>query len=223
MTLRTLFLACTVSVGLLSCSSVSGESEVPEYTVERAEDAFEIRGYGPVIYAEVTTTGTREEASGKAFRQLAAYIFDDERPEGGIAMTAPVVQQPSREKIAMTAPVIQQPAREKIAMTAPVVQAEDAPGEWTMAFSMPPKWTMATLPKPQNPNIRLFEEPSRKVAAVEFSGRANDTMLAKNEDALRKWMSANGIVASGPAEYAFYDAPWVIGPLRRNEVIIPVQ
>ena len=208
MTLRPLILACTIGFGLLSCSSVSGESDVAEYTVERAEDAFEIRGYGPVIYAEVTTIGTREEASGKAFRQLAAYIFDDERPEGGIAMTAPVVQQP---------------AREKIAMTAPVVQAEDAPGEWTMAFSMPPEWTMDTLPKPQNPNIRLFEEPARKVAAVEFSGRANDTMLAKNEAALRDWMAANGIAAAGPAEYAFYDAPWVIGPLRRNEVIIPVQ
>ena len=208
MTPRSLFLACAVSVGLLSCSSVSGESDVAEYSVERAEDSFEIRGYGPTLYAEVTTTGTREEASGKAFRQLAAYIFDDERPEGGIAMTAPVVQQP---------------AREKIAMTAPVVQAEDAPGEWTMAFSMPPKWTMATLPKPQNPNIRLYEEPPRKVAAVQFSGRANDTMLATNEDKLRAWMGANGIVASGPAEYAFYDAPWVVGPLRRNEVIIPVQ
>jgi len=208
MTVRSVFLACAVSFGLLSCSSVSGETEVPEYTIERADDAFEIREYGPVLYAEVTTTGTREEASGKAFRQLAAYIFDDERPEGGIAMTAPVVQQP---------------AREKIAMTAPVLQAEDSPGEWTMAFSMPPKWTMATLPKPENPNIRLFEEPARKVAAVQFSGRANDAMLAGNEDALRAWMATNGVTAAGPAEYAFYDAPWVIGPLRRNEVIIPVQ
>ncbi len=223
MSLRTLFLACAVSAGLLSCSSVSGESEVPEYNVTRAAGAFEIREYGPILYAEVTTTGTREEASGKAFRQLAAYIFDDERPEGGIAMTAPVVQQPSREKIAMTSPVIQQPARGQIAMTAPVVQAEGSPGEWTMAFSMPPKWTMATLPKPQNPNIRLYEEPPRTVAAVEFSGRANDTMLADNEDKLRAWMASNGVVASGPAEYAFYDAPWVIGPLRRNEVIIPIR
>ena len=223
MSLRAPILAAFTGLALVSCTSVSGETDMPDYAVLQAAEPFEVRQYGPQLYAEVTTTGTREEASGKAFRQLAAYIFDDERPEGGIAMTAPVVQQPAREKIAMTAPVIQQPAREKIAMTAPVVQAEDAPGEWTMAFSMPEKWTLATLPKPQNPNITLREEPGKKVAAVQFSGRANDADLAENEASLRAWMAANGIAATGPAEYAFYDAPWVIGPLRRNEVMIPVQ
>ena len=208
MSLRALCFAAFTSATLMSCSNVSGETDLPDYSVLRADDAFEVRSYGPQVYAEVTTTGTRDEASSKAFRQLAAYIFDDERPEGGIAMTAPVVQQP---------------AREKIAMTAPVVQAEDTPGEWTMAFSMPKKWTLATLPKPQNPNITLREEPAKKVAAVEFSGVANTELLDTNEADLRTWMVENDIVAIGPAEYAFYDAPWVIGPLRRNEVIIPVE
>lgn len=208
MSLRALCLAAFASITLASCASVSGETDMPDYSVVRADEAFEVRSYAPQVYAEVTTTGTREEASNKAFRQLAAYIFDDERPEGGIAMTAPVVQQP---------------AREKIAMTAPVVQAEDTPGEWTMAFSMPEKWTLATLPKPQNPNITLREEPAKKVAAVQFSGVANSTLLDTNEAKLRGWMAENDVMAIGPAEYAFYDAPWVIGPLRRNEVIIPVE
>lgn len=207
MTLRAVVIACATSVALLSCSSVSGDTEMPGYAVERADESFEIRRYEPVLYAEVTTSGTRQEASSKAFRQLAAYIFNEERPEGGIAMTAPVITQP----------------REKIAMTAPVLQAEGGGGEWTMAFSMPPEWTLATLPKPQNPDIRLFEEPSRTVAAVRFSGRANDSMLQRNEERLVAWMTANGIVAVGPAEYAFYDAPWVVGPLRRNEVLIPIK
>lgn len=208
MSLRTLCLAAVTGFTLISCASVSGETAMPDYTVLRAEEPFEVRNYSTQVYAEVTTTGTRSEASNKAFRQLAAYIFNDERPEGGIAMTAPVVQQP---------------AREKIAMTAPVVQAEEAPGEWTMAFSMPEKWTMATLPKPQNPNIILREEPAKKVATVQFSGRAGDAMLAENEAKLREWIGATGLTATGPAEYAFYDAPWVLGPLRRNEVMIPVE
>lgn len=181
---------------------------MPGYAVERADQSFEIRRYEPVLYAEVTTTGSRDEASGKAFRQLAAYIFNEERPEGGIAMTAPVIQQP---------------AREKIAMTAPVLQAEGSKDEWTMAFSMPPEWTLTTLPKPLNPNIRLYEEPARTVAAIRFSGRANDSMLEDNEARLAEWITANGIAAVGPAEYAFYDAPWVVGPLRRNEVLIPIE
>ncbi len=208
MTFRSLAIAALASIGLISCSSVSGSEEMPNYTVLQADDAFEVRSYAPQLYAEVTATGTRDEASGKAFRQLAAYIFDDERPEGGIAMTAPVVQQPSREKIAMTAPVVQE---------------QGAENEWTMAFSMPEKWTLATLPKPENPNITLREEPAAKLATVEFSGRAGDAMLAEKEGELRAWMRERGLVATGPATYAFYDAPWVIGPLRRNEVQIPVQ
>jgi len=208
MTLRTALLSALMSFPLLSCAAVSGETEIPEYAVERADNAFEIRRYAPQVYAEVTTSGTRSEASGKAFRQLAAYIFDEERPEGGIAMTAPVVQQPKRETIAMTAPV---------------VQSEGSADEWTMAFTMPSKWTLATLPKPENPNIILREEPAKTVAVVRFSGRANASLLDEQEASLRAWMAANGIAPVGSAEYAFYDPPWTVGPLRRNEVVIPVE
>lgn len=208
MTLRTLLATAFLSVALLSCAAVSGETEIPDYAVERADNGFEIRRYAPQVYAEVTTTGVREEASNKAFRQLAAYIFDKERPEGEIAMTAPVVQQPKRETIAMTAPV---------------VQSEGAANEWTMAFSMPSKWTLDTLPQPENPNITLREEPAKTVAVVQFSGRANSALLDQKEAALREWMTANGIAAIGPAEYAFYDPPWTPGLMRRNEVVIPIQ
>jgi hypothetical protein len=39
---------------------------------------------------------------------------------------------------------------------------------------------------------------------------------------LRAWLAGQGIVPEGEAEFAFYDAPMVPGPLRRNEVLIPV-
>jgi hypothetical protein len=39
---------------------------------------------------------------------------------------------------------------------------------------------------------------------------------------LRAWLLGQGIVPEGEAEFAFYDAPMVPGPLRRNEVLIPV-
>jgi len=208
MTLRTLFLTAVTGLALLSCSALSGETEIPNYTVQQADDPFEIRQYEPQLYAEVTTTGTRQSAASAAFRQLAAYIFDKERPEGGIAMTAPVVQQPKRETIAMTTPV---------------VQSEDGEGEWTMAFSMPSKWTLATLPKPENPNITLREEPAKMAAVVRFSGRANQGLLDDKEAALRTWMANKGIAPTGPAEYAFYDPPWTAPFLRRNEVVIPAQ
>ena len=208
MALRKFCLSAAISVALLACSTASGETERPDYTVEQTENAFEIRRYAPQIYAEVTTSGTRQVAASAAFRQLAAYIFNEERPEGGIAMTAPVVQQPKRETIAVTTPV---------------TQSEGVAGEWTVAFMMPSKWTLATLPRPKNPQIVLREEPAKTVAVVQFSGRANPALLEEKEAGLREWMTANGIAPIGPVQYAFYDPPWTPGPMRRNEVVFLVQ
>ncbi|KPQ31561.1 MAG: SOUL heme-binding protein, partial [Porphyrobacter sp. HL-46] len=46
--------------------------------------------------------------------------------------------------------------------------------------------------------------------------------LAAREAQLRAWLAEQGIAPTGKAEFAFYDAPMVPGPLRRNEVLIPV-
>jgi hypothetical protein len=42
------------------------------------------------------------------------------------------------------------------------------------------------------------------------------------EARLRDWIATQRLMPSGEAEFAFYDAPMIPGPLRRNEVLIPV-
>ncbi|MEL7480508.1 MAG: heme-binding protein, partial [Pseudomonadota bacterium] len=130
----------------------------------------------------------------------------------------------AKNKIEMTAPVTQAAASQKIDMTAPVTQAPGATGnQWTIAFVMPDEWTMETLPTPNDPSVVLREVPGRLVATVRFNGRARpDAQAAKTED-LEAWIAANGYEATGPAEVAFYNAPYVPGPLRRNEIMIPVR
>ena len=82
---------------------------------------------------------------------------------------------------------------------------------------------METLPAPNNPDVRLREVPSELVAAISFSGNGQEqTQKAKQKD-LESWIAANGYVATGSPRYAGYDAPWVPGPFRRNEVMIPVK
>jgi hypothetical protein len=39
---------------------------------------------------------------------------------------------------------------------------------------------------------------------------------------LETWIAQQGLKRAGEPEYAFYDAPMVPGPLRRNEVLIPI-
>jgi len=191
------------------------DTEEPAYDVLFEQGKFELRQYAPMIVAQVSHTGDRRRASTASFRRLAAYIFGQDRGDNGAG---------DDEKIAMTSPVYQSRVQqdEKIAMTAPVMQDRTGPGEWRMRFVMPSQYTMASLPTPPS-DVAIEELPGRRVAAVRFSGVAREADLAIMEARLSEWIERQGYIKTGDVEYAFYDAPMVPGPLRRNEVLIPVE
>lgn len=205
-----------LGIGIVSLAGVAAYAqyrdalEEPAYEIVESDGAMELRQYSPMIVAEVSHTGERRRALGAGFRRLAAYIFGQDRPGNG-----------SDEEIAMTAPVLQD-APEKIAMTSPVLQDPDENGKWRTRFVMPGKYTLESLPAAPA-DIALTEVPSRKMAAIKFSGWGRSGDLAQYESELRQWIMAKEWKAAGPAEYAFYDPPMVPGPLRRNEVMIPIE
>lgn len=182
-----------VAVGAAAVYAQKRNTEEPDFALLKSEGDIELRDYPPLVVAEVTSSGDRRSASGPSFRRLAAYIFAQDRPAGG----------------------------ESIAMTSPVIQQETEAGRWQMRFVMPAKYTLETLP-PAPADITLTQVPARRMAAVQFSGNGSSSDLAAHEARLRAWLAGQGIAPLGEAEYAFYDAPMVPGPLRRNEVLIPV-
>lgn len=182
------------AVGAAAVYAQYRQTEQPDFALVSADEDFELRDYPSLVVAEVSHAGSRERASGASFRRLAAYIFAQDRPAGG----------------------------EKIAMTSPVLQDETQPGEWRMRFVMPSKYTLDTLP-PAPEDITLTQMPARRMAAIRFSGNGSPSDLSARETELRAWLAGQGIAPTGEAEYAFYDAPMVPGPLRRNEVRVPVQ
>ena len=197
--------------------------EQPRYESVMQEGAFELRDYPELVVAEVTHDGARGGAMNNGFRRLAAYIFAKDRPgaKGSANGSANGSADPSQsEEIAMTSPVMVSQS-EPIAMTSPVMLDEQSEGAWRTRFVMPSKYTLETLPDAPD-DITLTVMPGRQMAAVRFSGRGGNRDLMIAEDALRTWMEARDLTASGPAEYAFYDAPMVPPQLRRNEVMIPV-
>ena len=113
--------------------------EEPKFTVSLHEGAFETRDYPAVVAAEVTVTGDQKGAASKGFRLLAGYIFGGNTRRQSIAMTAPVAQERAGEKIAMTAPVTQTPSD----------------GAWVVRFTMPSRYSLATLPQPNDPRVKL--------------------------------------------------------------------
>lgn len=181
-------------------------NETPKYTVERSDGAIELRAYAPRLMAEVSVAGSQSQAINAGFRVLAGYIFGAN--EGGA-------------KVAMTTPVTQVPG-DTLAMTTPVTQlARD--GNWLVQFMMPQEFTLATLPKARDPNIRFLTLPANRQIVLRFSGMAGTRLLDSKEGELRSWARGQALsVAAGPFYY-FYDAPWTLPWNRRNEVAFVLQ
>ena len=192
-------------LGACSVVGIRSGTEEPRFEVVDRMGEVEIRRYAPRIAAETAVPGDEDAARTEGFRRLAGYIF------GGNAR---------RDRIAMTAPVAQ--ARgERIAMTAPVAQAGDATG-WTIRFFMPSGYTMETLPVPDDARVTLVEVPAETVAVLRFSGVPRPEAVARGTAALTAALGASPWTATAPVQGWFYDPPWTVPALRRNEVVAPV-
>lgn len=199
---------------------VNRSVKTPEYTVVEKSEGYEIRSYKPYITAQVEVFGTYDEAMNQGFRILADYIFGNNTKQTGIAMTAPVTEVES-EKMAMTAPVVEKES-EVLSMTAPVVETGDNKKR-IISFVMPFEYTPETLPKPNNPEVKIVPQEVRKVAVLRFSWFRNAQRVADKKQELVKLLERDSITLKGSPEYAGYNAPFTAPWLNRNEVMIEVE
>ena len=179
--------------------------ERPIYKIVEADDNIEIRDYGSMIVAEAEISGKREKAIGEGFRTLADYIFGNNA---------------SAQKVSMTAPVTQE-ASEKISMTAPVTQQGDG-NTWRVRFVMPASYTMETLPKPRNPAVKLKEIEGKRFAVIRFFGMTGENSLRRHTEELNEFVRAKRLDTLSAPTYAFYNPPWTLPFLRRNEVMVEI-
>ncbi len=194
---------------LAACSAVGVRSgtEEPDFTVVDAFAGIEVRRLAPRILAEVEVEAEDEVAARNAgFRPLAAYIFGRNQAAERIGMTAPVTQA----------------GGERIGMTAPVTQSR-AGGCWRIGFVMPARYSMATLPRPEDPGITLREAPAETVAVLRFSGSATPARVDGAQAQLAAALAISAWEATGEGGAWFYDPPWTIPALRRNEAWLPVR
>ena len=194
-----------VILGAAAWSQTVSNVEQAKYEVVSSQGDIEVRLYAPMIVAEAEVTGDRKLAINKGFRIIADYIFGNNISNKNVAMTAPVVQLQS-EKIAMTAPVTQEGNR----------------SQWKVRFVMPASYTMATLPKPNNDVVKLVELPSKRFVVIRFSGMAGEASLKDHTEELNNFITGKKLSALSQASYAFYNPPWTLPFLRRNEVMIEI-
>jgi len=222
--MRRIRIAAAVSGLLLAGCTAFGIREgtaEPRFTVLAAPNGLEIRAYGPRVAAETTVANDEESARYDGFRRLAHYIFGGNRAKTPVAMTVPVAQakadEPKSETIAMTAPVSQAPVSQ-----APVGQGADG-RQWVIRFFMPADSTLETLPTPEDPAVVLVQVPGETVAVLRFSGLWGAETIAARQAELLQRLEATAWQPVGAPVAWFYDPPWTIPFLRRNEVAVSVE
>ena len=175
--------------------------EEPKYTVIESSPPFELRQYAPMIVAEVYVDGDMSDAGSKGFRFIAGYIFGKNQSKTKLAD-----DQQGSEKIAMTAPVTMETQK-------------TSPGQWRMFFVMPSKYTLANLPTPTSPEVKLREIPPQKKAVITYTGFNSEEKTQEKAQELRTWLKAKNIAPTSEPQLARYNPPWSIPFLRRNEVM----
>ena len=105
----------------------------------------------------------------------------------------------------------------KIAMTSPVAMSlEDSA---TMMFMVPREFDKKTLPKPNQPQINFVEEPAKKIAAISFTGWANDEKIEKYQKKIKLILDTENISYTNQFYFFGYNPPYEIFN-RKNEVIV---
>ena len=203
--------------GLLLISGETMAIEETSYTVLSQVEDFELRRYDEQLVAQTWVSGDQDTASRQGFKILADYIFGNNTAPSGesskISMTAPVTMQSDN---------LNGQASQKIAMTAPVSMQQNN-GKWRVQFTMPSQYTMQTLPKPNNPDVKIVQVPAQTYGVIKFSGLAGSKKVAKKTETLKSWMQTQKLVITGTPELARYNPPWTLPFMRRNEVMMAYQ
>jgi hypothetical protein len=193
--------------------SVFGDSGVESapYTLLTSDEikSIEIRNYESMV---LVSTSMSENSSNSAFRKLFNYISGDNEGASEISMTAPVIMDNKNTGQKGT----------EISMTAPVLMNENANTQM-MSFVMPKEFTLATTPKPTNPEVQVSELQNYKVAAIQFNGTLSDSNVKKYTTTLENWMVKNGYIAISEPVTAGYNGPLTLPIWRKNEVLIEIK
>jgi hypothetical protein len=199
------------SIVLAGCSVVGVRAgyDQPGYrVVDTLTGGIEVRTYGARTAAQTTMPSAgRSSNEGRAFGVLAKYIFGGNRANDSIAMTTPVEASRKSTQIAMTTPV----------------EASSVSNTYTMRFFLPPGYDAATAPIPNDGRVKLIDLPEETMAALRFTGSRDDDHVDQFKSQLLANLERSGWKAVGDPVAYFYDPPWTLPPLRRNEVAVPVQ
>lgn len=112
--------------------------------------------------------------------------------------------------------------KESMAMTIPVMQQKTGE-QWKVQFVMPLSRSLDTLPATDDADVRLYEQPAKKMLAIVFSGTSSEDNLKHHLAQLRDYAAKEKVTISGEPLYAFYNSPFSLPFMRRNEIMFALE
>ncbi len=208
-------MASVISSLLLTGCSVFGirsGTEEPKYSVIDHVGPIEIRRYDARAAAETTVDASESAARSIGFRRLAGYIFGGNTAKRSLAMTAPVAQAQAQGGTS---------GGERIAMTAPVAQVAGS-GGWVIRFFLPAGITAENAPTPDNRDVHVVTVPPETMAVLRYTGWYSAADIGAADAKLFKGLEGSKWKPDGAPVAWFYDPPWTLPFLRRNEAAVAV-
>lgn len=197
-------LGTVIGVGFMTSEALILHKQ-PPYSVVTKQGSCELRTYPALVAAGVEVGGSRMSGANRAFKILAGYIFGKNSASKQIEFSDPTVSTVS----------------EKIAMISPVT-SETSGTSTKMSFFMPSKYTLESLPKPNDKRIQFHAIEPKQFAVVRFFGVANEKLIQQYTEKLRSYLRAAGLSPNAEPIFAFYNQRWTLPIMRRNEIWIEV-
>ena len=208
-----------ISAGLITIVVLSGcvmvgvtaGLEEPTYKVRETLGAdIEIRDYTPRTYAEsrvpLVDPTSNDTPRTEAFRLLFNYIASANEGETKIDMTVPVATENPGTKIEMTVPVA-------------TTSSDD---QYVMRFFLPSTFDENSAPKPTHSSVRIGTLPAATEAALIYSGSQSDEKADAMKQKLLERLQTAGWRPIGTPRAMFYNPPFSVPFLRKNEVVVAV-
>lgn len=95
---------------------------------------------------------------------------------------------------------------------------------WTTSFILPIKYSLTTVPTPEDKNIHLHKFAERLVATLRYSGANSEAKIEEQTASLLNWINQKKTYSpAGEIQYAQYDGASTIPFLRKHEIHVEVR
>lgn len=112
--------------------------------------------------------------------------------------------------------------KQNIRMTTPVLLQQNK-DEWFVTFILPDTYSESTVPKANVAHIHIKQIPAKKYIVMRFTGLGTEKQLDKHIKLMKDYVAYNNIMTVGEPIIAFYNPPWTLPFLRRNEIMLEIK